>query len=77
MTSLETLNTKIAVNTLSFLLGTHAVYSDALFDSYRILKSEQHAENFLDKLIIQAKNQVLRHKMQDSWQGLFTTSIGH
>jgi hypothetical protein len=43
MTSLETLNTKIAVNELRFPLVTHMVthtaYSDAWFDSYVILKS--------------------------------------
>jgi hypothetical protein len=55
MTSQETLNTKIAVNKLNFLLVTHAAYSNAQFHSYRILKSGQGAENFLDKLIIHAK----------------------
>jgi hypothetical protein len=39
MTSLETLNTKVAVNELMFLLVTHTVYSDARFDRYEILKS--------------------------------------
>jgi hypothetical protein len=38
MTSLESLNTKVAVNELSFLT-THTVYSDARFDRYGILKS--------------------------------------
>jgi hypothetical protein len=44
MTSPETLNTKFAVNELSFLLVTHMVYSDARFDSYGILMSGQGAE---------------------------------
>jgi hypothetical protein len=39
MTFLETLNTKVAVNKLSFLLLTHTPYSDARFDSYGIFKS--------------------------------------
>jgi hypothetical protein len=34
MTSLETLNMKLAVNELSFPLVTHIAYSDARFDSY-------------------------------------------
>jgi hypothetical protein len=37
MTSLETLNTNVVVNELSFLLVTHMVYSDARFDRYEIL----------------------------------------
>jgi hypothetical protein len=39
MISLETLNTKVTVNKLMFLLVTHTVYSDARFDRYEILKS--------------------------------------
>jgi hypothetical protein len=39
MTALETLNTKVDVNNLRFLLVTHTVYSDAQFDRYRILNS--------------------------------------
>jgi hypothetical protein len=39
MTFLETLNTKVALNELSFPLVTHTVYSDARFDKYGILKS--------------------------------------
>jgi hypothetical protein len=58
MISLETLNTKIAVNELSFPLVTHTVYSNVWFDSYRILKSGQGAENFSDKLDIQMNDQV-------------------
>jgi hypothetical protein len=57
MTSPETLNTKVVIRELSFLLVTHMVYSDARFDSYGILKSGQGAENFLDRL---ANNQILR-----------------
>jgi hypothetical protein len=44
MTSLETLNTKRAVNELSFLLVTHMVDFDARFDSYGVLKSGQNVE---------------------------------
>jgi hypothetical protein len=58
MTSLETLNMKRAVNELSFPLVTHTAISDAWFDSYGLLKSEQGAGQFLDRLDIQAKGQV-------------------
>jgi hypothetical protein len=44
MTTLETLNMKIAVSKLSSLLVTHMAYSDARFDSYGILMSGQGAE---------------------------------
>jgi hypothetical protein len=40
----ETLNTKVAVNELSFPLVTHMPYSDARFDSYEILNSAWDAE---------------------------------
>jgi hypothetical protein len=60
MTSPETSNTKVSVNKLSFLLVTHTTYSDARFDSYRILKSGQGAEDFLDRLDIPTNGQVLR-----------------
>jgi hypothetical protein len=60
MTSPETLNTKVVVNELSFPLVTHTTYSDARFDSYRILNSGQGAENFLDRLNIPTNDQVLR-----------------
>jgi hypothetical protein len=60
MTSPETLNTKFAVNELSFLLVTHMVYSDARFDSYGILKSGQGVENFPDRLDIHMNDQVLQ-----------------
>jgi hypothetical protein len=43
MTSLENLNTKIAINELSFLLVTPMVNSIARFGSYGILKSGQGA----------------------------------
>jgi hypothetical protein len=46
----ETLNTKDAINELSFPLVTHMVDSDARFDSYGILKSGQGAEQILDRL---------------------------
>ncbi len=39
MNFIEILNTKVAVNELSFPLVTHTAYSDARFDSYGILKS--------------------------------------
>jgi hypothetical protein len=39
MTFPESLNTKVAINELSFPLVTHTAYSDAWFDSYGILKS--------------------------------------
>jgi hypothetical protein len=60
MTSLETLNTKVSFNELSSPLVTHTVYSNALFDSYEILKSGRGAGNFLDKLNRPAIDQVLR-----------------
>jgi hypothetical protein len=60
MTFLETLNTKVSVNELSFALVTHTAYSDAQFDSYGILKSVRGAENFLDRLGRPANDQVLR-----------------
>jgi hypothetical protein len=65
MTTPETLNTKLAANELSFLLVTHAVYYDAQFDSYGILKSGRGAENFLDRLDIQMNDQLLQ--AQDAW----------
>jgi hypothetical protein len=58
MTFPETLNTKVAINEVSFLLVTHMDYSDARFDSYGILKSGQGAENFLDRLFRPANDQV-------------------
>jgi hypothetical protein len=60
MTSPESLNTKVVINELSFPLVTHTTYSDARFDSYRILNSGQGAENFLDRLNIPTNDQVLR-----------------
>jgi hypothetical protein len=39
MTSPEILNTKVAINELSFPLVIDMSYSDARFDSYNILKS--------------------------------------
>jgi hypothetical protein len=56
MTFPETLNTKVAINELSFLLVTHTVYSYARFDRYDILKSARGGENFLDR---PTNNQVL------------------
>jgi hypothetical protein len=59
MTFPETLNNKVAVNEVSFLLVTHMSYSDARFDSYAILKSRRGAENFQDRLCRPANDQVL------------------
>jgi hypothetical protein len=53
------LNTKVAVNEVSFPLATHTAYSDAWFDSYEILKSGRGAETFLDRLGRPANDQVL------------------
>jgi hypothetical protein len=58
MTSLETLNTKVFVNELSFPLVTHMVYSDARFESYEILISGQGVDDSLDRLDRSANNQV-------------------
>jgi hypothetical protein len=60
MTFLETLNTKVAINEVRFLLVTHMAYSDARFDSYGIFNSGRGAENFLDRLFRPANDQVLR-----------------
>jgi hypothetical protein len=54
------LNTKVVVNELIFPLVTQTTYSDARFDSYRILNSGQGAENFLDRLDTPMNDQVLR-----------------
>jgi hypothetical protein len=62
MTSPETLSTKVVVDKLRFPLVTHTRYSDARFDSYRILKSGQGAENFLDRLDIPTNDQILKAK---------------
>jgi hypothetical protein len=59
MTFLETLNTKVPLNELSFPLVTHTVYSDARFDKYGILKSGWGAGNFLDRLGRPMNDQVL------------------
>jgi hypothetical protein len=60
MTFPKTLNTKVVVSELRFLLVTHIAYSDARFDSYEILKLGRGAENFLDRLCRPANDQVLR-----------------
>jgi hypothetical protein len=52
MTSPETLETKDFINELSFLLVTDTVLSNEQFDSCRILKIGQGAEQILDKLDI-------------------------
>jgi hypothetical protein len=60
MKSLETLNTKVGFNELSFPLVTHMVYSNARFESYAILKLVQGVEHFLDRPDIPMNDQVLR-----------------
>jgi hypothetical protein len=59
MTSPEILNTKFAINKLSFLLVTYTASSDAQFDSYGILNSGRGAKNFLDRLGRPVNDQVL------------------
>jgi hypothetical protein len=46
MTTLESLNTKIVVNLLSFPLITHMVPSDAWFDSYEFSNVDPGSERF-------------------------------
>jgi hypothetical protein len=60
MSFLETLNTKVADNDLTFPLVTRMAFSDARFGSYGILKSVRGAENFLDRLCRSANDQVFR-----------------
>jgi hypothetical protein len=60
VTSPETLNIKDSANELNFPLVTHTFYSKPRFDSHGILKSEQGAEHFLDRLDIRTNDQVLR-----------------
>jgi hypothetical protein len=58
---------KLAVNELNFSLVTRMTYYNARFDSYEILKSGQGEKNFMDRLDIQMNDQVLRHKMRETW----------
>jgi hypothetical protein len=60
MNSPETSNTKVVIDELRFLLVTHTTYFDGRFDSFKILKSEQGVENFLDRLDIPTNDQVVR-----------------
>jgi hypothetical protein len=60
MTTPETLNSKIAVNELSFLRVTHTAYSNARFASYMILKLGQGDEYFLDRSVMQMNDHVFR-----------------
>jgi hypothetical protein len=60
MTSPQTLNMKNVINELSFLLVTNMVNSNARFDSYRILKLGQGAEQILGRLDRWMNNEVLR-----------------
>ena len=77
MTSPETLNTKVAVNELSFPLVTHTVYSDARFESYGLQKIGQGAEHSLDRPDAKAKDQVYGHTKREPCCGLNTDSVGH
>jgi hypothetical protein len=54
------LNMKNVINELSFLLVTNMVNSNARFDSYRILKLGQGAEQILGRLDRWMNNEVLR-----------------
>jgi hypothetical protein len=67
MTFLETLNTKVADNELSFPLVNHMAYSDARFGGFGILKSGRVAENFLDRLCRPANDKVLRAEDAQNW----------
>jgi hypothetical protein len=58
MTFPETLNTKVAVNKLSFPLVTHTAYSDA-----------RGAENFLDRLCRPANDPVLGQRCTNFGEG--------
>jgi hypothetical protein len=77
MTFPKTLNTKVAVNELSFPLVTHTAYSDAWFDSYEILKSGRGAENFLDRLVRLANVQVLGAEDARILASVVYGSVGH
>jgi hypothetical protein len=77
MTFPKTLNTKVAVNELSFPLVTHTAYSDAWFDSYEILKSGRGAENFLDRLVRLANVQVLGAEDAQILASVAYGSVGH
>jgi hypothetical protein len=70
MTFPKTLNTKVVVSELRFLLVTHIAYSDARFDSYEILKSGRGAENFLDRLCRPANGQILRAEDAQNLMGV-------
>jgi hypothetical protein len=58
MTSPETLNTKVIINILSFLLVTHMASSDAWFDSYGLSKIGHSAERFWTDWICEWISQV-------------------
>jgi hypothetical protein len=72
MTSVETLNTKVATNELSFPLVTHMVLSEEWFGIYRLSMIGQGAERFWDRMDIGVKISALGPKMSETWQGLFT-----
>jgi hypothetical protein len=67
MTSPETLNTKVSVNKLSFLLVTHTVLFDERFDSYGLLKTAHGAEWFWSERACEWISQVSGHKKRESW----------
>jgi hypothetical protein len=68
MTSLKTLNTKVAVNKLRFLLVTHTVYSNARFDRYQIFMSGQGAEKL--------SGQIGQTDERSSFKGRICTTLG-
>jgi hypothetical protein len=53
MTSPETLNTKVAVNELSFPFVTHTAYFDTWFGRYGLLKLGYGAELFWTAWILE------------------------
>jgi hypothetical protein len=58
MTSPETLYTKDVFNGIRFLVVTHTTYFDIRFHRYKFLKSGFDAGQILDRLVIQALDQV-------------------
>jgi hypothetical protein len=67
MTSLETLNTKVSVNELSFPLVPHMVLSDERYDIYGILKSGHGAELIRTEQVCEWISQVSGNKKHESW----------
>jgi hypothetical protein len=73
MTSPETLNMKFSINELIFLLVTHTAYSNAWFDSYRILMLGQGAEMVWTDWTYRRMIRFYRLKMHDSWSTFSVT----